>query len=98
MSMSVIQNVHFQAGFALAAIVLAATIMSPTLRAAAVGILAVAALWVLYDHGPDGIASIVGVLRWKLSTKPQFAQGLVAGAVVTAVIFACVKQRKSRSQ
>jgi len=94
----IIQNVHFQAGFALAAIVLAAAIMSPALRAAALGLLAVAGLWLVMRHGPDGAATVVGVLRWKLSAKPQFVQGLVAGAVITTVIFLSLKQGGKRQQ
>jgi len=96
--MNIIQNVQFQAGFALAAIVLTAAIMSPALRAAALGILAVAGLWLVIQHGPDGVATVVGMLRWRLSTTPQFAQGLVAGAVVTTVIFLSLKQRRKRQQ
>ena len=96
--LNILQNVHFQGGAALAAIVLAAVIMSPALRVAALALLAVGGVWLVVQHGADGVATAVGFLRWKLSSKPQFAQGLAAGAVVTAVIFLSLKQGRKRQQ
>jgi len=92
--MNLIQNVHFQAGLVLAVILLGAAIISPALRAAALGLMAVAGLWLVIQHGPDGAATAVGVLRWKLSTKPQFVQGLLAGTVIASVIFLSLRKRR----
>jgi hypothetical protein len=96
--MNMVQNPYFQAGFAFAAIMLAAAVMSPVLRAVAVGLMAVGALWLLFEHGPDGIAAALRVLRWKLYSTPQFAKGMLVGAVITGVAFACAKQRRKRAQ
>jgi hypothetical protein len=96
--MNMLQNLHFQAGFAFAVVVLAAVIMSPTLRNVAVGLMAVGALWLLFEHGSDGVATALSLLRWKLYSTPQFAKGTLAGAVITGIVFACMKQRGKREQ
>jgi hypothetical protein len=96
--MNMLQDPHFQAGFAFAAVVIAAAIVSPTLRAVVVGLMAVGALWLLFEHGPNGVAAVLSLLRLKLYSTPQFAKGMLAGAAITGVLFACMRQRRKREQ
>ena len=91
--MNAVTNFEFLVGVAAGKILLGAVVASPLFRNLTLAAAAVALCFTYMHGGVSEIISIANKVQTDLFTRPNFAKGLAARAVVAFLVFGVIRNR-----